>query len=250
MLAAALSGAACGTAGVAGTAASGGTWPNAPAGWTVVTDYDTHALNGGGWSSAYTSDSTSGQLSVINDPTGPLNTTAWQFYFQRGNASLCGTSPGTEYYNLPSPTKQLYVGFWIKFTNPFSFPQDPEVHVQVNFTAAGNGSGIVWDMTQSGDVYWVNEFAGNGGNSNIYASRSPSWSLGGWHQVEMLFDYAGTAKAWVDGALTVNASGVAYPPDAGFNMVEVSPTWGGCTPPLAPATDGWIWYNHVHVRTP
>jgi hypothetical protein len=227
---------------------SGGAWPNEPAGWTVVTDYDMHALNDGGWANVYPSDITSGQVSVVTEATGPVNPTSWQFYYRAGNTSLCGAAPATEYYAF-NATKQLYYAFWIRFSNPFSFPGDNEVHVVVSFTASGNGSGIVFDMSGAGDVYFVNEFAGNGGNSNIYASRSPSWSLGGWHQVELLFDYAGTVQAWVDGVLTVNATGVRYPSDAGFTQVEISPTWGGCAGG-APAFDSWIWYNHVRVSRP
>ncbi len=227
---------------------SGGAWPNEPAGWTVLTDYDMHALNDGGWTNVYPADIASGQVKVVTDATGPVNPTAWQFYYRAGNTSLCGAAPATEYYSFGA-TKQLYYAFWIKFSNPFSFPGDNEVHVVVSFTASGNGSGIVFDMSGAGDVYFVNEFAGNGGNSNIYASRSPSWSLGGWHQVELLFDYAGTVRAWVDGVLTVNATGVRYPSDAGFTQVEISPTWGGCAGG-APAFDSWIWYNHVRVSRP
>jgi len=64
-----------------------------------------------------------------------------------------------------------------------------------------------------------------------------------------LFDYAGTVKTWVDGVLTINATGVHYPSDAGFSQIEISPTWGGC-PSGAPAFDSWTWYGHVHVARP
>jgi hypothetical protein len=215
----------------------------------VVTDYDMHALNDGGWANVYPSDITSGQVSVVTEATGPVNPTSWQFYYRGGDAGLCGTAPATEYFELPAPARRLYYAFWIKFSNPFSFPEDNEVHVVVSFTASGNGSGIVFDMSGAGDVYFVNEFAGNGGNSRIDALRSPSWSLGAWHRVELLFDYAGTVKAWVDGTPAVSASGVFYPADAGFTQVEISPTWGGCTSG-APAFDGWVWYNHVRVSVP
>jgi uncharacterized protein YjdB len=225
--------------------ASGGAWPNAPAGWTVVSDYDMHALNDGGWLNSAPSDITSGLVSVITDPTGPLNSTSWQFYFRKGDASICGAAPGTEYYLLGAP-KQLYFGFWVKFSNPFSFPKgDPEVHAAYAFAQSGQ---IVLDMASNGDVYFVNEFPGFP-NYIIPSLRSPSWSIGGWHQVEMLFDYAGTAKTWVDGVLTINATGVRYPNDAGFSQVEISPTWGGCVGET-PAFDSKIWYNHVHIRTP
>ena len=240
-----------GVAGPAVIAVTNPLWPNEPAGWTVLTDYDMRAVNGGGWASAYASDSTTGRLSITHDPTGPLNTTAWQFYYAEGNDGLCGSSPGTEYFDFAKPVKQLYRGFWVKFSSPFSFAQDQEVHMAVSFTASYNGSNIVLDMSGPGDVYFVNGFAGNGGNFNIYPSRSPSWSLGGWHKVETLFSYTGgIVKAWVDGVLTVNAAGVYFPNDAGFTELQFSPTWGGCLPPLAPAFDSWIWINHVHVSTP
>ena len=181
---------------------------------------------------------------VITDPTGPLSWTAWQFYYRQGDNSICGGSPGTEYFALGA-VKQLYFGFWVKFSSPFSFPPDPEVHAAYAFAQSGQ---IVLDMERSGDVYFVNELPGSGGTS-IPSLRSPSWSLGGWHQVEMLFDYAGTVKTWVDGVLTINATGVHYPSDAGFSQIEISPTWGGC-PSGAPAFDSWTWYGHVHVARP
>ena len=242
MVAAALSAAACECH--SATDRPPGGWPNAPAGWTVVSDYGMHALNDGGWVNVYPSDITSGGVRVITDPTGPLSWTAWQFYYRQGDNSVCGGSPGTEYFALGA-VKQLYFGFWVKFSSPFSFPPDPEVHAAYAFAQSGQ---IVLDMERSGDVYFVNELPGSGGTS-IPSLRSPSWSLGGWHQVEMLFDYAGTVKTWVDGVLTINATGVHYPSDAGFSLVEISPTWGGCGGG-APAFDSWIWYGHVHVRTP
>ena len=237
-------GGVAGSATMSVTVPSGGAWPNAPVGWTVVSDYDMHALNDGGWVNEYPGSITKGLVSVITDPTGPLNSTAWQFYYRQGDSSICGSSPGTEYYALGA-VKQLYFGFWVKFSSPFSFPPDPEVHAAYAFAQSGQ---IVLDMERSGDVYFVNELPGSGGTS-IPSLRSPSWSLGGWHQVEMLFDYAGTVKTWVDGVLTINATGVHYPSDAGFSLVEISPTWGGCGGG-APAFDSWIWYGHVHVRTP
>jgi hypothetical protein len=230
-------------------APSAGPWPNAPAGWTVVTDYDAHALNSGGWVNAYATSITSGQVSVVHDPTGPLNPTVWQFYYRQGDQRLCGAGPGTEYYNLPA-TKHLYLGEWVKFSNPFSFPtvngSDPELHTLYVFAQSGKGQ-LVLDMQANGDIRLVSEF---GAGTNFYSMASPHWTLGAWHRVEMLLDAAGAATVWMDGVLSINATGIPYPADAGFNEVQVTGTWGGCIPPNAPAFDSWVWVNHIDIRTP
>ena len=68
------------------------------------------------------------------------------------------------------------------------------------------------------------------------------------HRLVRGFDYyTRTAKIWIDGTLAIDATGIPYPADTGFYVVEGSLDWGGCAPPDRPSFDAWIWLDHAHV---
>ncbi len=227
-------------------------WPNDPylqgqAGWSLIDDYGMSAFNDSGWFNSNQWQIDSGYISVASDPSAPRSpSSVWQFYYKAGTAWLCGSSPGREYFPF-APVKQLYFGQWIKFSNPFPFPTgDPEVHTSYAFSKDTIAQGIVLDMTADGSLRLVSEY--NNVLTNFLPSQSPHWTLGTWHQVEHLYDYnARTAKIWIDGTLSIDATSVPYPADTGFYIVEGSLDWGGCAPPDNPPYDAWIWLDHAHV---
>jgi len=220
------------------TAPPGATWPHEPAGWTVLNDYDAHAYNDGGWNSdpGY-------PISVVDDGTAPLSPTkVWQYKFTQGDQSLCGNGVANVFFDPSSSQASLYFGAWIKLSNPFSFPQDPEIHYVTFFTDSPSGGDLVVDIYA--DRVFVVDFLSGSVN---YDGGAGSFSLGSWHQIEMLWIKGSSFKMWSDGVLRIN-----FVPRASVNVTEIkiAGTWGGCTPPRAPAFDSWAWTDHVHVSRP
>jgi uncharacterized protein YjdB len=226
------------------TAASGGggAWPNEPAGMTVVSDQNFSTLETAGWTSDYPPGP---GMTATTDASAPFSPSGVaQFFYGQGDASLCGSSPGT--LSLATPLKStLYIGTWAKFSAGFSFPggtPGSEVHFLY-----GNPQSNAWvtvDLRQDGGV----EFIGAGG-TDVY-SASGLYTVGAWTRVELLMDYnAMTATLWLNGT-AVSFGGVTVVhfgySGGGFSKVQVSPTWGGCGG-ASPANDSWIWYDHIRV---
>ena len=226
-----------GTAAITVTAAPppGTTWPNEPAGWTVLNDYDAHAYNDGGWHSdpGY-------PISVVDDATAPLSPTkVWQYKFAQGDQSACGNGVANVYFDPSSALQHVYFGAWVKLSNPFSFPQDPEIHYVTFFPSSGGD--VVLDIYA--DRVMIVDFTA--GARNIDGPPG-SFSLGTWHHIEVLLD--GTVvKMWVDNVLVINDHLGAVLTTV---EVKIAGTWGGCTPPLGPAFDSYAWTDHVHVSRP
>ena len=220
-------------------------WPHEPRGLTTISDFGFSTLNDSGWVNEYPGALTNGQLMVVRDPTAPMSPPAVaQFYYQRGQASLCGAAPATESLTF-APVTTLYIGTWAKFSSGFSFPggtPSSEVHFLY-----GNPQSTAWvtvDLRQDGGV----EFIGAGG-TDLW-SRPGLYTVGAWTLVELLMDYNGrTASLWLNGKAVAfkGVTRVAFGFSGGaFHKVQVTPTWGGCVGSV-PANDSWLWYDHIRV---
>jgi hypothetical protein len=221
-------------------------WTDEPAGLTKISDFGFSTPSDSGWVNLNPADLSNGHLTLTSDPTARMSPPAVvQFYYQKGNAALCGSSPATLELDLATTVTTLYIGTWAKFSSGFSFPggtPGSEVHFLY-----GNPQSNAWvtiDLRQDGGV----EFVGAGG-TDVYSSAG-LYTMGAWTKVELLMDYnANTARLWINDQ-AVAFSGVTPVHFAfsggGFSKVQVSPTWGGCGS-ASPTVDSWIWYDHIRV---
>jgi hypothetical protein len=233
--------------------ASSGTWPNEPAGWTLINDHDMSGLNTGGWANVYPADITSGGISEVSDPGAPASPpSVWQFAYTTG-FTAAGTAPATEWMTMV-PTQALYVGFWWKPSNPWQGHESGVNKLMFLFT--GDRAGLSQNMTiqlyGSGNGPFSTRMVGEGFEDVAYwenvSSTSPL-ALGVWHRVEILMNApAGSLQWWVDGKLVGSYTGVPYP-SYGFFQLEFSPTWGGVGGPAKQEND-YFWFDQVHVSHP
>jgi hypothetical protein len=233
------------------SARSAATWPHEPQGFKVVTDYgfdDALPVGAGrpvgstGWSI------NNGYATIVRDTTAPLSPpNVLQFFYPKGFAT--GTAPATIYYGLL--TREVYVGFWWKVSNPWD--PNPFNKVAQVFSQGSDGC-IVLDLQWNRGAYSivpVTEFPRD--NRNLYPNENnPSVTLGRWHRVEWYLKYGtgttGIAKVWIDGTLVSSYPDITYPNDSGFAQVQFSPTFGGTGP--AKTEDDYYWYDHVHISVP
>ena len=231
----------------------GGTWPNEPAGWTLVNNHDMSGLNTGGWANVYPADITSGGISVVSDPSAPASPPAvWQFAYPTG-FTAAGTAPATEWMTM-APTQALYVGFWWKPSSPWQGHESGVNKLMFLFT--GDPTGLSQNLTiqlyGSGAGPFSTRMVGEGFEDVPYwenvCSTSPL-ALGVWHRIEILMNSpTGSLQWWVDGKLVGSYSGVPYP-SYGFFQLEFSPTWGGVGG-LAKQENDYFWFDQVHVSHP
>jgi len=224
-------------------------WPHEPAGYRVITDYDMHALNDGGWLNSYPSQLGSG-ISLASVAGAPASApTVWQFAYPAGYSG--GSAPGTEYYPISAPyPTALYVGFWWKPSNPWQ-GHSSGVNKLMFVYAGGPPAGLIIKMLGTGSgpfrTQVTTEF-GTTTNWNENVGSSSPLALGQWHRVEMFLNYAGgVLQWWVDGVLVGSYTGIGYP-NSGFNQLEFSPTWGGVGDTKS-ETD-YYWYDQIRASRP
>lgn len=199
-------------------------WPNAPASWTLINDYDMHATNDGGWSNAYPADITNGGLTVVSDASAPASPSmAWQFNYPVGYTG--GVAPATEVLSHAS-MNALYIGFWWKPSNPWQGHSSSVNKIVEGCT--NTMSCAFYKMVGSGSGPFHTQVTlegGSGGNWNENQDTSPL-TLGQWHLMEVIFDNnAHTVQWWVDRTLKGSYTGVTFP--SPFQITEVYPGWGG-----------------------
>jgi len=220
-----------------------GTWPNAPAGWTVINDYDMHALNNGGWTN-----DVGGTITIGNDPSAPLSPpSVWHIPFPIGFPAG-GVSPANEYL-ATAGFSDVYVGLWVRFSNPWQgHPTGRNKIFDYLDISGGSIVGIYFlELLGSAPPYHtIVILQTQSVNLDENQDTTPT-TVGVWHQWEMLLKRSdGTAKWWIDGKLKGSYTNVPYTAGAKFTQAEVNPIWGGVSPGAKTEND-FIDYDHVHL---
>jgi len=255
-----ISGPAAITVAVPSPPPSGGSWPNAPAGATVLTDWgfdqvppptaaDQPIPGSPGWGIVYNdANGPAGSgVTLVANATAPFSPpNGYQFTFMQGFPS--GVGPGNVYYNLSA--SRLYVGFWWYVSNPWTTTTAAQ---KVLYLQDGAGNWVL-DMQNSNDPFvlrWVidgTQYLQTDGRQTTLYNIHP----GHWYRIELVADAsAHTITYWaydptVDaspvhlGTATVNSAGA-------FNQIQVNPTYGGNGSPAA--QNEFFQYDHIHVRT-
>jgi hypothetical protein len=261
----ALSNAASGTAAVMVTALppppSGGTWPNEPAGMTLLSDYgmdqpiptsgDVPIAGSGGWHvvSNAPPGSSGGWTTLGSDAGAPLSPpSVYQAVYPVGMKD--GGAPGTVYW-ASGLLNQCYFGFWWKPSNPWQ--GDPSGTNKIAFGFVG-GSTIFLSMHGApGGPYHLQVQDEMGGNVNY--DGITNITLGQWYRIEWSFSYpgsgtSGTMQLWLGdatGKTTLEIATSVYLPGP-ISMVQFSPTWGGNVGAVKTEQDMYE-YDHVHLST-
>ena len=246
-----------------------GSWPNEPAGLTVVTDWgldhepptagDVPIPDSPGWSIVYgvPPGPVQGQAQRVSDPGAPFSPPhVYDFVYPQGKVE--GTAPATVYFpSHPSlverlmpargaslDTREIYVGFWWKPSSPFDFGPNGN-KIAFIFNGGGDTGGQQFLILMPDQrLHVLPEYP------NDYKWRHPNVNatevaLGAWHRIEWYSDLSsGTLKWWLDGVLQGSHTDVRN--GYNFNMFQFSPTWGGNTGAKKRQTDHY-WFDHVRV---
>jgi Big-like domain-containing protein len=241
-----------GMAGPTAIAVTNPLWPNEPAGFTVITDLAENSVTGGGWQDAYPG---SGLVNIISDATAPLSPqNVLQFLYPIG--FMAGAAPATIFYEQPEIiTKELYVGFWWKPSDPFQSDVSGVSKIAFCFSQAGNGQMYIMMEGAAAPHHLIVSaaFLGYGDARNLLPNvNDPDVTLGAWHRIEWYAKYGsganGIVKFWLDGLLVGNYTDVVFPNDVGFDQFQFSPTFGGIT--SVKTENDYFWYDHVHISKP
>lgn len=237
-------------------------WPNEPAGSTVLTDWSWNAMVGGGWDQ-------NGGAYISQDPTAPLSpSNVMTMRYPAGSGG--GGSPSIVYYilNGGNGVGELYIGYWWKPSDPWQGHQHNINKIAFTTTNA-NGSFIQMMYGPPGGPYRLmtsmelyntdnshlgNGFGDIGGTWQLFGNASGGTiTLGKWHRIEVYAKRSstptsrdGVMKWWVDGVLVGNYVNANYP-TAPWVEFQFSPTWGGGDDTKL-QTD-YFWYDHVRLST-
>jgi uncharacterized protein YjdB len=245
-----------GTAAVTVTAAPppGTTWPNEPAGFTVIADYgfddvlpvgQSVPVGSSGWS---INNGSATRVSDASAPVSPMNVGQWKY----PAGMVEGGAPATMYYETGAG-REMYVGLWWKASNPFN--ASPSGVNKIAFTWSQSNLLSYINMEGQGVPYHITIHdapLGNGQTLSPNITASPV-ALGVWHRIELYQKYSTTATSgdgivrwWVDGVLNGDYTNLNFAQDAGFGEFQLSPTYGGNTG-ATKTEDDYYWYDHVHI---
>ena len=243
-----------------GEASAQVTWPNEPAGATVLNDWGWGSCPGGGWQGA-TSCGT-----IASDATAPLSPSSVLRYTCTPPSSCAAGDPYIEFQE----THEFYIGIWAKPSSPFQGYANLHNKIWVVFLA--DGSTIWLEMisgTQQGGPYQIAltlTFA----DTSINNCHLPGWgdcpgpynvlpnassgvvTLGSWNQIEVYLKSSsspsttdGIMRVWLNGTLAINVED-ARTPSAGAVTLFNGSMWDGS--PDASRTNVDVWsFDHVHV---
>ena len=228
-----------------------GTWPNEPAGMTLVTDEPFNALVENGWQQVQRQTTNGSGLFLNADPTAPFSPGGiLEFKYAAGYTG--GSEPGVAYYDV-APIQETYFGFWWKPSNPWQNHSGSNVN-KLAFLFPVSGGPIYIMMYREGSNYFLNtepEFSGDVRRLPPNVTATPI-TLGQWHRVEWYVKYAtsgssrdGISRWWLDGVLQGDYHDLQTPADAGFGEYQIAPTWGGIGGTKS-ETD-YYWYDHARI---
>jgi hypothetical protein len=231
-----------------------GTWPNEPAGFTLVSDEAFNALTENGWTGGQGQTTNGSGLVLTTDPTAPLSP-LYVLQCTYATGFQAGSAPCHEWYNPGSPVAETYVGFWWKPSNPWqSHPSGVNKIMFLFPQTSGAGSMFTMMNDAGGGNYRIvvtTQFPSDNRNLLPNMTATPV-TLGQWHRIEWYVKYSttgsshdGVVRWWLDGVLQGVYTDLQTPADAGFIEYIFSPTWGGVGGTKT-ETD-YYWFDHAHI---
>ena len=211
-------------------------WPNAPLGFTVASDEPFNTLGGDGWQVAQRRTINGSGVSLARDTTAPASPDN-VLRFTYGVGFPAGYEPGLAFFDLPTPTKGAYFGFWWKPSNPWQNNEVSGVNKIAFLLTAQTAihGGMVIMMFSTGGPYTLQvqpEFPNDTRRLEPNVVTTPI-VLGAWHRIEWFVQFSsdsasrnGVTAWWLDGVLQGRYTDLQMPAD-GFREYQLAPTWGG-----------------------
>jgi len=237
-------------------------WPNEPSGFRVINDYgfdDPIPVGNGvpvgssGWAVINDSGATR-----VTDPSAPRSPPdVLHITFPTGFTG--GVAPVTMWYDFPATRpRELYVGFWLKVSNPWQ-GHSSGVNKIAYITTGGTQDALIPELFGQAAPYRLRMAV-----FELGASQNPvygGWldpnvedvtpTLGAWHRIEIYAKYGtsstsndGIVRVWMDRTLMMSYSDINFAHD-GFDGWKLSPTWGGIGD--TKREDDSFWFDHVHA---
>lgn len=233
-------------------------WTNEPAGSTVVTDWPFSANSGPGWV-PYT-----GTESIVADGSAPLSPSlVGRILFPNGMQA--GGYPGAWFFNLPSTTREIYVGFWWRASA--GYQQHGSGRTKINFISDAGGNPIFSYMGGGvgGRVIGYQQQPEStvcNGHISGYPGTCGTWDIccsqvipeGSWAKIELYMKQSssissrdGIFRYWVNGVLAREFTTMNFG-QTPFNSVPIAPVWGGVGG--VKTQEDYFYFDHMRVSIP
>lgn len=220
-------------------------WPNEPAGFTMVSDQRWDSVGSLGWTEQFGVATITADPSAPRSPPGVLTIT-----YPAGFAG--GSAPATAARAFTS-TRAVFTGIWWKVSDPWQGHESNVNKVLFLFPETGGDITMVMYGPPGGpyELRVIPQFPGLPSNWLHPNVEDRPVTLGEWHRVEWLVDYSagtgvGAVRWWLDGHLIGDHRRVPFP-DGGMREVKISPTWGGVGD-TKHNTDHF-WFDHTYLST-
>jgi hypothetical protein len=212
-------------------AQTGASWPNEPAGFTVIeeTGWENGLL--GNWYRIFTS---ADKPINVRSITGSLigEASGLQIDFPQGHVGGGGTELR---YDIPAAQRptEMYVGYFVQVNTAWQ-GHSSAINKMLYLHDGGSSFSAMWyEIFGSGsgplDFYAVNQ-SGSGPAGFHENVNQVTFVRGRWHQVEIYQKQGanndGIVRVWVDGVLAVDRSDVDTR-NAPIDNVTISGIWGG-----------------------
>jgi uncharacterized protein YjdB len=228
---------------------TGGSWPNMPSTYSILSDQAFNPLLLPGWELIW---NPVGNGTIANNSTAPFSASSvFEVKYPAGYPG--GTAPATQVYGVGGK-RNLYVGMWWKANAEWEGHWTGVNKLQFLYLANGGGDLCMVAYGPPGGPYELRtalQFVG--ADSRIWLRPNTATgvvNMGGWHRIEWLVEYNtpgnanGVVKWWIDGQLVGDYRDVTFP-SGGLEEYKLSPTWGGVEGTKT-RTD-YFWFDHVVI---
>lgn len=221
------------------------TWPNEPAGATVINDWSWDSCPGGGWQPAY------GCAAIRSDDTAPMS----RPYVLRMEFDPATCFGGGDPYTVLPNLNEIYIGTWVKLSNPYQGLYNNANKLMVASWSDGSWFWVEARGPQGGPWPPQIQFQTFSGVTEFFGSGT--FRQGVWHRLEVYFKRSSSAvsrdgilRIWLDGALSLNRAS-ENTPQAQLQSLYVTPTWDGseCSYEGKRTNLDTISFDHIHVST-
>lgn len=236
-------------------------WPNEPAGSTLISDFAFDAVTGDGWQNG------SGSTHIVSDATAPFSPgNVVQMEYPIGFPA--GIGPDNIYHSLNGNQTETFMGFWFKFNAGWQ----QEINSQGSKLAFAISNGqqdsfIMMSGPQGGPYKIITSLESVGvcnGHTGTYGDAcngtrvfvtSALVPVGAWHKIEWYQKFStcktcqnGIIRIWVDGVLGGSWTNVNFDSSWPWVQQQLSPTWGGMN--NTKTQNDWLRFDHVHLSRP
>jgi hypothetical protein len=223
------------------------TWPNEPPGFVQLTDQPWNALDSLGWFHL----NRQSQSVITTDVTAPLSpSNVIEHQYPIGFPGD-GVEPAVDWFPLPQPFTEGFVGMWWKPSNPW---QGHSSYVNKVFFLLGNAEHIILIMYGPPGGPYELRIAPEFGEWEWLVPNvtNKAVTLGEWHRVELYFKQTGSqvnVRWWMDDVEIGRYFNVPFS-TAGPVEFQLAPTWGGVDQGISKTEDDYFRFDHVYLSTP